>query len=182
MRSLLPSSSTLLMSTVKATRKRLTFDEKLAVLDMLCSGSIDAGIVSTFGVSPRFVRKLKQEAANLRRSATIGKMKRIRKAMSYGQNRALESEVLLFLAHCRQLKFPVSRDIIRQRAIIVRDRMLNDDSVDGNVKAKLARFDASEGWCMRFVKRNDLHSRVLHGQASSADVHGGQEKMMVIRA
>ena len=60
--------------------------------------------------------------------------------------------------------------------------MLNDDSVDGNVKAKLASVVASNGWCTRFIKRNDLHSRVLYGQEISADVHGGHEKMMESRA
>ena len=49
------------MAEQKRRRKRLSIDEKLSALYMLANGIKGDDIVSTFGLFPQLVRKLKTE-------------------------------------------------------------------------------------------------------------------------
>ncbi|CAB1101671.1 unnamed protein product [Ectocarpus sp. CCAP 1310/34] len=60
----------------------------------------------------------------------------------------VDQAVMEMLVQARALRMPVDRDAIHSGAKLVH-----------------SGFNPSEGWVEKFVKRNDLHSRTLHGEA-----------------
>ena len=64
---------------------------------------------------------------------------------------------------------------------MVRNNMIKDSSLSKDQLNKLKNFNMSDGWCTRFSKRKCLNSRVLYGEAGSADVEGSKEQIQSIR-
>lgn len=93
----------------------------------------------------------------------------------------LEAEVVKFLILCRQLNIPITRDLIRLRAEMQRDSLLLSDTTPQELRTKLQNFTVSEGWCTNFLKRNNLKSKVLHGQAASVDIQNAKAEMITVR-
>ena len=86
-----------------------------------------------------------------------------------------------YVSRCRQFKFPVSRDIIRVCAWMVKEKLLSDERIEGKQRVCLNNFVVSEGWCTQFIARYNLNSRVLHGQAGSADAETAKVEMSAVR-
>ncbi|CAB1107275.1 unnamed protein product [Ectocarpus sp. CCAP 1310/34] len=71
----------------------------------------------------------------------------------------VEQAVMEMLVQARVLRMPVNRDAIQA----------------------FGGCNASEGWVKKFVKRNNLHSRTLHGEAGSVDDEAIADRLRVIR-
>ena len=169
------------MTHSKAKRTRLTFSDKFQILDMLATGSSDGEIVSTFGISIRSLRDLKKDGPSLRQRFNLRTTLRERKSARVGRYPELEAAVMEYVSRCRELKFPVSRDIIRIRATMVKEKIMSDQSTEGTKRQHLSKFVASDGWCSKFIQRHDLNSKALHGEAGSADVEKAKEQMSIVR-
>ncbi|CAB1100091.1 unnamed protein product [Ectocarpus sp. CCAP 1310/34] len=75
---------------------------------------------------------------------------------------------------------PVNRDAIQAFGRKARRALENAASTDAE-RVQYSGFNASEGWVKKFVKRNTLHSRTLHGKAGSVDDEAIADRLRVIR-
>ncbi len=162
------------MSTTNR-RKRLSYKEKGRILSMLNDGSSVDEIVLAFGVSPSFARKWRKSRPSKMKELGISKKMHTRKACSTGYYKLADEEVMKFVNESRLLQFPVTRDILKVQALTIRDKLLEEKALQDDVKAQLLQFKVSDGWCSRFVLRNNLISKVHYGQAGSAAVHESKD-------
>ena len=105
------------MDNSKTERKRLTYAEKFQILDMLARGISNDEIVSTFGVSHRFLRKLKGEGPELRKRFDLRTTLRKRKSGHVAKYLEIDAAVMEYVFRCRELKFPISRDAVNRTEI-----------------------------------------------------------------
>ena len=168
------------MVRTKGKRTRLTFSEKFRALDILAEGSSNEDVISTFGVSARFLRKLKEDGSTLRKRLDLQTNLQKWETDRFGRHLELDRAVMEYVSRCRQLNFPVSLDIIRVRACMIKEKLLSDERIEGKQRECLNNFVASEGWCTRFITRYNLNSRVLHGQAGSVDAETAKAEMSAV--
>ena len=147
---------------------------------MLAEGSSNEDVISKFGVSARFLRKLKKDGPMLRKRLDLQTNLQERKTDRFGRDIELDKALMEYVSRFRQLKFPVSRDIIRVRACMVKEKLLSDERIEGKQRLRLNNFVASEGWCTQFIARYNLNSSVLHGQAGSADAETAKVEMSAV--
>ena len=92
--------------------------------------------------------------------------------------------MIKFIELCRDMRFPVTLDIIRTHAEILKEKILFRHGVCETAKANLGKFQSSLGWCVRFINHRNLKSKVLYGSAGSAgsaDVEKRESKMKELR-
>ena len=115
----------------KCTKKstRVSLEEKFKALEMIRKGSPDIEIMPTYNFSGRFVWKLKREGHKLpNMGVTLDKAKR-RKSTSMGRYPHIENQMLDFVRYCRDLRLPVTKDIIRFQAQILREKNAKEPSI-----------------------------------------------------
>lgn len=93
----------------------------------------------------------------------------------------VDSIVLDLFEKARVGKIPVSRDVIQAFGRSAKATLLEAASTSDAVKQKLEVFMAGQTWVRNFVKRQDLQSKVLHGEAGSVDPELVKEGMTEIR-
>lgn len=69
----------------------------------------------------------------------------------------------------RAAKYSVTRNVIQSFGRSARATLLGSAKTSDTVKKGLDDFKAGEKWAKNFLKRNDLHSKVLHGEAGSVN-------------
>lgn len=84
------------------------------------------------------------------------------------------------LVQARALKMPVNRDAIQAFGRKAR-RAIEDAASTDAERVQYSGFNASEGWVKKFVKRNNLHSRTLHGEAGSVDDEAIADRLRIVR-
>lgn len=162
-------------------RRRLSFDEKYNALDKLdCGWTVDE-VALAFRMSTRSVRELRLKRNSLPPRNKVTKHTLSRKAVSVGKYPQIETKVVEFVVRCRRLNFPVTRDAIRFRAEMERDKMLLIQTMSIEERRQLLEFRVSDGWCSKFLKRHQLKSKVIYGQAGSAEVEKAKSEMAKIR-
>ncbi|CAB1099057.1 unnamed protein product [Ectocarpus sp. CCAP 1310/34] len=77
---------------------------------------------------------------------------------------------------------PVTRDVLRSFGRSARTTLLADTATSAAVRAKVEDFRAGEKWAKNFVKRNNIHSVRLHGEAGSVNMAAIKEGMDEVRA
>ena len=81
----------------------------------------------------------------------------------------------------RTAKHSVTRAVIQSFGRSAKATLLASDNTPGPVKERLEEFKAGDKWAKNFVKRNELHSKVLHGEAGSVDHEKIKEGMEAVR-
>ena len=169
------------MARVKRSRTRLDIQQKLEALKMLNSGTPAAIVMKKFKVSSRFVTKLRKEGEKIQ--AIIDsegrsiRTKTIRPVM-YPE---IDEKVYKFCDIARSTKLPVTQDLIRERALLVRDNLLQKNDLLDSDRNRFEKFSASVGWCQKFVKRHCICSVSLSGEAGSAYAEYFADSMIKIR-
>ena len=64
---------------------------------------------------------------------------------------------------------------------MIRNNMIKNSSLSKDQLNKLKNFNASDGWCTRFLKRKCLNSKVSDREAGSVDVEGAKEQTQSTR-
>ena len=82
----------------------------------------------------------------------------------------------------RKAKMPVTRDVLRSFGRSARITPLADTATSAAVRARVEDFKAGEKWAKNFVKRNNIHSVRLHGEAGGVDKAAIKEGMDEIKA
>lgn len=80
----------------------------------------------------------------------------------------LEVNLIKFLQLARENRYPVTGEVIRTKAVMLRD----ENGIPEHV------FKASKGWLQNFLRRHGVQSTKLHGEAGAVDVTSVQEAMI----
>lgn len=81
----------------------------------------------------------------------------------------------------RAAKISVSRDVIKAFGRSAKATVLAAPTTSAATKSKLETFMAGETWCRNFLKRQNLRSKMLHGEAGSVNPELVKEGMEKIR-
>lgn len=93
----------------------------------------------------------------------------------------VDTIVLDLFEKARVGKIAVSRDVIQAFARSAKVTLLGAATTSAAVKAKLETFMAGQKWAKNFVKRQNLQSKVLHGEAGSVNPELIENGMSEIR-
>ncbi|CAB1111078.1 unnamed protein product [Ectocarpus sp. CCAP 1310/34] len=163
-----------------ASRARLDSNKKLDILKMLDQKVSHAQIADRFKCSLRFIGtanagRQKVETAT---AAGCGSQKIARK----GDFPEVDEIALDLLDKARKAKMPVTRDVLRSFGRSARATLLAGTATSAAVRERVEDFKAGERWAKNFVKRNQIQSVRLHGEAGSVDKEAIKEGMEEIRA
>lgn len=167
-------------TTGKKTRTSLSFQQKLEALQLFDTGVPSAVVMAKFTVSSRFLTKLGSQRELLRRVAEEDGTTLTTKTMHKPGYPEVEEKVNRFCEIARFTKLPVTQDLIRERALLVRESLLKED-ISAHDRARIEKFSASVGWCQNFVKRHCMTSVSLVGQGGSATYEDAVGKMSELR-
>ena len=148
---------------------------------MLNNGAPASVVMSKYKVSSRFVTKLRGEAEHLQRLADENGRTLNTKTMHKVLYPDIDAKVFQFCEVARGTKMPVTQDLIRERALLVRERLLSRSDLSDADRARFRKFNASVGWCQKFVTRHCLTSVSLAGQGGSAAVAEVATEMCELR-
>jgi hypothetical protein len=163
-------------------RTRLSLQQKAEVLEMLKNKRKQAVIAEHFNVGERTVQRIKKEAAKIKEDLVAGGV-HASKAKSAHKSRVpeVEAAVLALFEEARRCRLPVTRDTLRAFGIKAAKDLLAAPSCPAERKKLLEDFTASKSWVKKFVKRNNLSSKLLHGEAGSVDGAATAEGMAKLR-
>ena len=109
---------------IKKTRTRLTLREKLDAIVMMDNGANNRSIALKYRISDRSISKLKKEVhvpKDIAKGAKYGLGIKSMRSILYS---LIDKHVQEFCVLSRYLKFPVTQDIIRERALMFCDSLL----------------------------------------------------------
>lgn len=93
----------------------------------------------------------------------------------------MDAIVLNLFEKARVGKIAVGRDVIQAFGRSAKVTLLDAATTSAALKAKLETFMAGQKWAKNFVKRQNLRSKVLHGEAGSVNPERIKESMNEIR-
>lgn len=155
-------------SQSKKTRKTISLEKKIIILNRLDSGEKNISIAKSLNIATSTINTIKDNAKQIRESsekfnaASAKKVSRNRSAIM----ESLEKLLIVWIDGLNQRNIPVSSAVIREKA-----RSLHKDlttKIDDVQQAEV--FVASNGWLERFKKRHSFHNIKTLGEAASADV------------
>ncbi len=113
--------------------KRLTLQEKLEAMRMLLTGSFATHVMRNFGVSSRLVTKLKSENAALLQAAEKNGRSLQSNSFRGVKFPEIDEKVNQFVELAISAKNPVTKDIIKERALLVKANILRREEL-GNTQ------------------------------------------------
>ena len=158
-------------SDSKRSRKLVTIEKKLEVLDRYDRGEKTSVIVHATGLSDSTLRTIRANADKIRASSVAGtsaSSSQCSRARSIEMER-MEKLLAQWIQHENKDNVPISMAIIQTKALSIYKDLLEEDEED---KAK--KFNASSGWFARFKKRHGFHNLKMTGEAASADVEAAK--------
>lgn len=164
------------MADAKKNRKRLNLRQKLDALEMLNTGIPSLAVKAKYSVSARFV-KLKKEGAELLRKADTQKLSLSTKYIWQSLHPVIEDKVHQFFQIARSLRILLTQNLMRERALVVKEKTLESPSLSSAACHRLTSFSASVGWCQQFLKRHSMNSMLLSSEGGSATVEVAAEGM-----
>ncbi|XP_063612010.1 uncharacterized protein LOC134785576 [Penaeus indicus] len=157
--------ATLKESDSKRSRKLVTIEKKLEVLDRYDRGEKSSVIVHATGLSDSTLRTIRANADKIRASSIAGtsaSSSQCSRARSIEMER-MEKLLAQWIQHQNKDNVPISMAIIQTKALSIYKDLLLEDEED---KAK--KFNASSGWFARFKKRYG-YDNVLRANKESQD-------------
>lgn len=152
-----------------APRKRLTLAQKREIIEQLSDGATVGDMAKTYGCGRRTVQKIQSEADKIFRAIEKLACNTEYKSIKACKFPVIDKSVYEFVQIARAAKLPLSSSTIRQRALQIRDVLLEKENSAEDV-ARLEGFSASSNWVTGFVRRHALRSVRLHGEAGSVSV------------
>lgn len=138
-------------------RTRLTLAEQVEAARLLRSGKNAAEVMSQFSVSRRTVSNIKKKADDIIYQANQAGLSLQTKTVRTSQFPQIETEVYQFVTTSRALKFRITPATITERALLVRDRLLQAGP-SSSEKDRIESFTATKGWVDNFIRRHALKS------------------------
>lgn len=166
--------------TGKKSRTRLDMKTKLLIAETLCNGTAQTVIMNKYKISRRQCSKIKADAPRLKKILEGHAGSANSKSFKEGHFTQVEERLLQFFSMARKGGVSVTRDVLHVRAVKLRDELLENMTDEGGKQA-LAKFSASEHWISNFVRRHQLKSVTLHGQAGSVDHKKIEQGMKQLR-
>jgi hypothetical protein len=93
----------------------------------------------------------------------------------------VEKMVLGMLNDARRIGIPVNRSQLQAFGQGAKEQLMANTDTDEEERKALATFEASDGWAKKFVERNSLSSKLLHGEAGSVDAAAIAEGLASLR-
>ena len=154
----------------KATRKRLTFAQKLDILTRLEKGEKQITLAKEVGCSTRAISRLKQQR-NFFEHLSLEPGETHRKSWHTSRNAQLETHLTEFLETLKRTGFPIFSNVVRRAALRIRDELLGDKKGHSEERVALSGFQASANWAKAFIKRKRL--RGMRSSNTEGERNGG---------
>ncbi|XP_050699783.1 tigger transposable element-derived protein 1-like [Eriocheir sinensis] len=164
-------------SAAKKSRKTLTIEKKLEVLDRYARGEKTSVIVHAMGLNESTLRTIRASADKIRASAVAGtsaSSTRCSHARSTEMER-MEKLLAQWIQHQNKTNVPISMAIIQAKAV----SLYKDVQGEGE-KDKGKTFQGSSGWFSNFKRRYGFHN--LTGEAASANVAAAKTYPATLKA
>lgn len=95
----------------------------------------------------------------------------------------MEKLLVVWMEDLLQKKIPIGRNIIKEKALRIYERLQELEPSTSLQTAKKLIFNASEGWLTGFIKRHSFHNVKIKGEVASADENAAKsypEKLLKI--
>lgn len=161
-------------SEAKRSRKVVTIEKKLEVLNRYDRGEKTSLIVHATGLNESTLRTIRANADKIRASSVAGtsaSSSQCSRARSTKMER-MEKLLAQWIQHENKDNVPISMAIIQAKALSIFEDV--QDVQDEEDKDKAKTFAASSGWFSRFKKRYGFHNLKMTGEAASADVEAAK--------
>ena len=158
------SSSCSASCSRKRKRTVVSLETKLAILDRLKKGEIQAQLASEYGVGKSTVANIKKNEEKIRNFATTMDslaMSKKRKVMRLADDDKLDQALFLWFVQKRSQNLPVSGPVLCEKAAIMHAQIHAGESVPP--------FQGSRGWLWRFCNRHGVRQLSLQGEKLSSD-------------
>ena len=162
-------------------RVSLTLGEQAEVARQLRLGTDAGHVMSTLKVSRRTVFNIKNNADKILKLPTASTTPLSSKSSRPPLFPMTERKLYDFVIVCRAHKMPVTCSVLQQRALLLRESALESSDITASMREKLQKFTASKGWFSNFVKRYDLRTVSLSGEADSVDAAVVAADMVALR-
>ena len=93
----------------------------------------------------------------------------------------VESLVMTMIENARKLRIPVTGATIEAYGVAAKKKLVAAASATAAEKGRLEAFNVSGKWVRNLVLRNELVSKVLHGEAGSVDADATAEGLRKVR-
>lgn len=77
----------------------------------------------------------------------------------------MEKSIVLWIEDLTKKRIPISGYMIKEKALVFYEKIKLSETSTSTPK----EFAASNGWMVRFLKRNNLHNIQIRGESASAD-------------
>lgn len=160
---------------IQRKRKVLDLNQRMAVVRLLRETPQTQKFISeSYGISERNVRKLWNKRAEIQKdfdlAITSGSEYFLKKKNGKKpQVPEVDIRVKQLISLARHAKLPVTRSTLLTMAHRARNELLERSDISDSRKDKLRVLTFGEKWVRNYVRRESLHSIVLHGEAGSVD-------------
>lgn len=138
-------------------RKRLTLDEKAAIIRAVTSGQKKCDVAAAHGIPASTLSTILKGKDDILRASSSGNLAH-KKALKTTPHGKVEEALFAWFTDVRAKNIPVSGDLLQQKARSFAC-LLGDDE-----------FKASPGWLSRFKERYSIVGKVLSGEASCVNM------------
>ena len=154
----------------KRKRTRLTIAAKIEAAKMMKAGTTVNATAKHFQCSVRAAKRIKQQADDLIATAASNPKALTAKSQRQPLFPIVEEKLLNYLLCVRALRVSVSNSVLQAKTMQIRQHFLTHGGLEDRHKEALELFQVSDGWLGAFVRRNDIHPRLLHGEDRRVDV------------
>ncbi|KAK4326641.1 hypothetical protein Pmani_002851 [Petrolisthes manimaculis] len=165
-------------SAAKKTRKSVTIEMKMEVLDRYDRGERTSVIASAMKLRESTLRTIRGSADKIRASALAGtsaSSKRVSHARSTEMER-MEKLLAQWISYQTKTNVPITMAIIQAKAL----SLFRDVQCEGE-EDKAKSFQASSGWYSNYKRRHGFHTLKMTGEAASADVEAAQTYPAILK-
>ena len=158
------SSSCSASCSRKRKRTVVSLETKLAILDRLKKGEIQAQLASEYSVGKSTVSDIKKNEEKIRNFATTMDslaMSKKRKVMRLADDDKLDQALFLWFVQKRSQNLPISGPVLCEKAAIMHAQIHAGESVPP--------FQGSRSWLWRFCNRHGVRQLSLQGEKLSSD-------------
>lgn len=170
-------------SSKKHSRKSISLQTKIKVLDRLAKGQSYAFVGRKFNLSDSTVRTIKRKEESIRAAVTRGTSVSTKSA-SYARNPLLEKmekALMIWIEDNTKKHIALDNNIIREKALHLYNLLQMQEPSTSTPKKK-QEFTASSGWFYLFAKRQGLRNVHIKGESASADTESAAAFPAVLKS
>lgn len=161
------------MPKVTESRKVISLEIKIKILDRLRCGTGIAAAGREFNLAESTVRTIKKNEDKIRAAVAAGSSVSLKKT-SHARDpdmEKMEKCLCIWVEEKSQKNMPLDGNAIRQKAVRILQHLKANQATSS---ANQIEFCASKGWFEKFKNRFSLHNVKLQGESASADVEAAK--------